>query len=317
MSLFSTNAALQHTLTTKVHRPMGGIAGLREVHDDVSCLTVLAFPMTMVKDVALACTCLTACYILADHEKAYIGETTKSGRRWVDHAADPSKAFAREVYVVMAPGKSWFDKDAVLYLQYRLTAMAEQAGLIEVVKGVNPQAIELAHDKRGSLDHLLFEYGERLLFDVGCRVFRSNFHSQRPDRQQTVETIETAVEADEAGPMQIGVIASPPLGSELELAYGDLWARGYPAKDGFVVMAGSELRSTVNPSTNQALHARRAELASAEALAPVPGVESRSRLQVAVWFPSAAIAAKTLTGAHVDSSKWVQPSYPQPILIAA
>jgi len=317
MSLFSTNAALQPTLTTKVHRPMGGIAGLREVHDDVSCLTVLAFPMTMVKDIALACTCMTACYILADHEKAYIGETTKSSRRWVDHAADPSKTFAREVYVVMAPGKEWFDKDAVLYLQHRLTGMAEQAGLVEVVKGVNPQAVNLAHDKRASLDHLLFEYGERLLFDVGCRVFRSNFDSPRRD-QQAAENIETtAIEADEAGPMQIGVIATPPLGSELELAYGELWARGYPAKDGFVVMAGSEVRGTVNPSTNQSLHTRRAELAAAQALAPIPGVEGRSRLQVAVWFPSAAIAAKTLTGAHVDSSKWVPARYPQPILIAA
>jgi hypothetical protein len=37
---------------------------------------------------------------------------------------------------------------------------------------------------------------------------------------------------------------------------------------------------------------------------------------VAVRFPSAAIAAKVITGAHVDSSKWVQPRYPQPILIA-
>jgi len=203
-----------------------------------------------------------------------------------------------------------------VYLQYRLTAMAEQAGLVEVVKGVNPQAIELAQEKRVSLDHLLSEYGERLLFDAGCRVLRSNFASQRRDRLAT-ETVEMAVDADEAGPMQIGVIASPPLGSELELAYGDLWARGYPAQDGLVVMAGSEVRGKVNPSVNQALHTRRAELAAAQASAPIAGVEGRSRLRVAVWFASAAIAAKTLTGAHVDSSKWVQPRYPQPILIAA
>jgi hypothetical protein len=236
MSLFSTNAAVQQTSTTKIHRPMGDIAGLREVHDDVSCLTVMAFPMTMVKDIALACSCM-ACYILASHEKAYIGETTNPGRRLADHAADPSKAFAREVYVVTAPRKNWFDRAAVVYLQYRLTGMAEQAGLVEVVKGVNPQAIELAHDKRASLDHLLFEYGERQLFDAGCRVFRSNFDSQRRDRQ-AVETIEAAVDADEAGPMQIGVIASPPIGSELELAYGDLWARGYPSS--IQVVCGGE-----------------------------------------------------------------------------
>jgi hypothetical protein len=40
------------------------------------------------------------------------------------------------------------------------------------------------------------------------------------------------------------VISTPPLGSELELTYSGLWAHGYPAQDGFIVMAGSELRST-------------------------------------------------------------------------
>jgi len=52
-------------------------------------------------------------------------------------------------------------------------------------------------------------------------------------------------------------------------------------------------------------------------LVPIPGVEDRERLCVAVRFPSAAIAAKVVTGAHVDSSKWQAPRYPRPILIAA
>ena len=33
--------------------------------------------------------------------------------------------------------------------------------------------------------------------------------------------------ADEAGPMEIGVAATPPMGGELDLAYGELWARGF------------------------------------------------------------------------------------------
>jgi hypothetical protein len=316
MSLFSTNSAMQPTLTTKVHRPMGGIAGVRELHDDISCLTVLAFPMAIAKDIALASTFLPACYILADHKTAYIGETTKPGRRLADHAADASKDFAREGYVFAAPGKEWFDRGAILYLQHRMTTMAQQAGLVEVVKGVNPQLVELAHEKRASLDHLFSEYGERLLFDAGCRVFHSNFPSQRGELQ-AVENADLVVDGVEARPMKIGVIASPPLGSELELAYGDLWARGFPAQEGFVVMAGSEVRGTVNPSVTQSVHTRRADLAAAEALAPIRGLDDRSRLRVAVWFESPAIAAKILTGAHVDSSKWQAPRYPRPIVIAA
>ena len=82
-----------------------------------------------------------------------------------------------------------------------------------------------------------------------------------------------------------------------------------------MVVAGSEMRSIVNPSVNPIIHTRRAELAAADALLAIPGVQDRLRLCVPVWFPSAAIAAKVITGAHVNSSKWVAPRNPRPILI--
>jgi hypothetical protein len=44
MTLFSANDSVQPACTNNVHRPMGDIAGLREVHDDVGRLTVSAFP---------------------------------------------------------------------------------------------------------------------------------------------------------------------------------------------------------------------------------------------------------------------------------
>ena len=97
MTLFSTNSSVQ-AACTNVHRPMGGIEGLREVHDDVGRLTVSAFPVAMVKDMSMARACVPACYILADHCTAYIGETGNVGRRLTDHSRDQSKAFAREVY---------------------------------------------------------------------------------------------------------------------------------------------------------------------------------------------------------------------------
>ena len=311
MSLFSTGNSVQPP--NIVHRPLGGIAGYREIHDDVSRLSVAAFPMAMAREIAAARVAMPSAYILADHETAYIGETGNFGRRILEHAADPSKAFAREVYVVSGFERAWFDKTAAIYLQHRLTGIADNAGLVEVVRGVNPQLLELPSHRRASFDRYV-EDAERLLFDAGCRVLQSNFSGHRQMRQAG-ETA-TAIGPDETGPMQIGVIATPPPGNELELAYVDLWARGYPAKDGFVVMAGSELRTAVNPSAQEIVHTRRSELGDAKALAEIPGIRDRLRLLVAVWFPSAAIAAKVVTGAHVNSSKWVQPRYPQPILIA-
>lgn len=310
MTLFSDNGSVQ-AACTNVHRPFGGIEGLREVYDDVGRLSVSAFPFAMVKDMSMARAAVPACYILADHNAAYIGETGNIGRRLSDHYRDQSKAFTKEVYVVSGYEGAWLDTTAALYLQYRFTKIAEQADLVNIIKGVNPQVLELPRHRRASLD-IFVEHGERLLFDAGCRVLRSNFASQR---RPVVET--EAVAADDTGPMQIGVVATPPIGSELELAYSDLWARGFPTPEGFVVMAGSEIRSTVNPSAPPIMKARREELTDAEALMAIPGVQDRQRLCVAVCFPSAAIAAKVVTGAHVDSSKWQPPRYPQPILIAA
>ncbi|MDF0492246.1 hypothetical protein [Bradyrhizobium yuanmingense] len=292
---------------------MGGIAGPREVHDDVGRLTVSVFPFSMVKDVSLTLAAVPACYILADHATAYIGETGNAGRRLGEHSGDPLKAFAREVYVISGYQRAWFDKTAAIYLQFRLTQIAEQANLVDILKGTNPQVLELPNHKRASLDHFV-EHGERLLFDAGCRVLRSNFASQRR-KPEAVDT-DMAMAADDNRPMQIDVMDLSPLGNELELDYCDLWARGYPVRDGFVVTAGSEVRSLVNQSVNPILHTRRAELAAADALSPIPGIQDRGRLRVAVCFPSAAIAAKVVTGAHVNSGVWVNRRYPKPILIA-
>lgn len=309
MTLFSNESSVQ-AACTNVHRPMGGIEGLREVHDDVGRLSVSAFPVAMIKEMSMSRAAVPACYILADHATAYIGETGNVGRRLSDHYRDQTKAFAKEVYVVSGYQGGWLDTTAALYLQYRFTRIAEQAGLVDIMKGVNPQVLELPSHRRAALD-IFVEHGERLLFDAGCRVLRSNFATQRRAAAKT-ET----VEPEDTGPMQIGVVTTPPVGSELELAYGDLWARGFPAAEGFVVMAGSEVRKAVNPSAPPIVASRRDELTEAEALVPIPGVLDRERLCVAVCFPSAAIAAKVVTGAHVDSNKWQAPRYPRPILIA-
>jgi hypothetical protein len=214
MPFLSTNGSVQAACTHTIYRPIGDVAGLREVHDNVSRIIVSAFPFAMVNDTALAHLVVPGAYILADHEAAYFGESTDVRRRLSQHACDPSKAFAREVYVVSSFEKFWFDKTAAIYLQQRYTEMAEQAGLVEVIKGANPQVLELSDCERAPLDQYV-EFGERLLFDAGCRVFRSNFASQRG---KAVEAA-TASGPDEAGPIRIGVIATPQIGSELELDY--------------------------------------------------------------------------------------------------
>jgi hypothetical protein len=129
MSFFSDLKPTGAPCTTFVHRPAGGIAGFREVFDEASRIAVTAFPMTALKNIALGTTAVTACYILADHERVYIGESGHAGRRLSEHATDPSKSFARKAYVISGGGNASFDKTAALYFQLCLILRAPRRRL--------------------------------------------------------------------------------------------------------------------------------------------------------------------------------------------
>lgn len=324
MSFFrSTPSALSsEESSTIVHRIGPDIIGIREVIDEVSGLTIHAFPMTLVRDIVPARAMMTACYVLAGNDRLYVGESTRIGRRLCDHAADPTKAFAQEVFVITNEGSQPFDKAAVLFLQHHFSRAAEEAGLVIMQKGTGAPALDLSRHRAAYFRHMAL-IGERLLFDAGCRAFHC-----AGDRRQVVaadaepEPIPEVgcvdlTPSDDGGPMEIGVVAIPAGAVEYQLAYGDLWARGYPADGGFVVAAGSEVRSEINASVNPILHTRRDELEGAGVLAGIPAVADRRRLLASVWFPSPAIAAKVITGAHVASNKWTAVHDPRPFVLAA
>jgi hypothetical protein len=310
MTLPAANDPVSPGRTTTIYRPRGGIEGSREIHDEISNVTVTCFPWAVVREARA----VPAGYILAAHGIGYFGETEDAKRRMGEHARDLAKNWVREAYIVTGvgnPSELWSDPTTAEYIQYRFTELAEQAGLVDIVKGANARIPDLSTFRRATLESLV-ERSLPLLFDAGCRVFHSNFGSMRrvpPDAEM--------VGQEEAGSMKIGVLAAPPLGSELEISYVDLWARGYPTdRGGFVVMAGSEVRSTSNPSGRTWVDNFRTELREAGALLAIPGLADRERLCAAVQFDSASSAAKLVTGSR-DGGKWISLRYPQPILSAA
>ena len=308
MTLLSVNDPMQLARTTIVYRPSGGIEGYREVLDKTSALAVLCFPYAAVREVLRPSK--PGCYIFADDEKAYIGQTTEVDRRLLEHARDPAKGFAREAYVIVgagAEGRLRFNSTAAQFLEYHLTNLAEEAGLVQIVKGTNPTLPDVDEYERATLN-IFVQHGLAFLFDAGCRVFTSNLSNRRAAGD--IDTV------GPAGPMEIGVIAAPPVGSELELSYGGLWARGYSNGRGFVVMAGAEVRADVNPSAWDWVKTDREKLRAAGALLSIPGVEDRERLCVAVQFDSPSSAAKVVTGSR-DGGRWLAPRHPQLLLTAA
>lgn len=307
MTVPFANDPMPLSRTTIVYRPIGGIEGYREVRDRTTSIIVLCFPYVAGRE--LPKPAKPACYIFANAEAAYIGETNDFDRRFGQHVRDPSKAFAREVYVVTGAGNEsrlWFNSTAVKYFQYQLNNLAEQAALVELIKGVNPTLPEIDECERATLD-ILVQHSLALLFDAGCRIFRSNCAKQLRTSTADVDT------AGPVGPMEIDVVAIPPVGGELALAYGDLWARGYHNELGFVVMAGSEVRANVNPSAWDWIDEERNRLTTAGALLDMPGLPDRKRLCVAVQFDSPSSAAKVVTGSR-DACRWITPRFPRPML---
>lgn len=310
--------------TTIIHRTGGLIAGVRELTDDATRLSVLAFPLGQLAEAArFRGLAVPACYILSGEGRVYIGESGNVARRLAEHQADPAKSFARDVFVVSGFDDRWFDKTAAVHFQYALTQAAEAARLATLLKGTNPQSLDLPPWRLTTFRRLIGD-AERLLFDAGCRAF----HSNDPVRVESSTGIAPQVtlvdsdltgsdDRDDAGVMHVGVSTTPIGVAEYELLYGSVWARGYAYGEDFVVAAGSEIRVAINPSVNPIVHTRRQELQDNKVLMPIAGIDDRWRLAVAVAFPSPAIAAKIVCGAHVNASRWTLLDHPRPLVIAA
>jgi hypothetical protein len=313
--------------TTIIMRDGADLCGPRLITDDAVILGVRAFAFADIATVAAAGGLAVAgSYLLAGTDTAgeavYVGESGNLARRLQEHAADPNKAFATDVYVVCGFERR-LDKDDAVHLQMRLGQLIEGAGVARLVNRASPCAADLPPWRIASLDRMLADVLP-LLFDAGCRCLvrpRAQAVPIQADPPATAAPAapanDDAEDGDEAGIMLIGVTTVPMGVEEQELAYAGLWARGYEHQDRFVVAAGSEMRAMANASAIPPTLARRQRLIDTFAAVPIAGTPDRLRLQVAVAFPSRAIAAKVLSGAHLGSDKWRPLRAAAPFIIAA
>jgi hypothetical protein len=308
------NIAASSGHTTIIHRRNGDTIGYREVTDEAARTAVRAFPFASASAVAKTGKLgAFGAYLLCGGAQIYVGESRDPGRRLTEHAADEAKSFAKEVYVIAAFDGPPLDRPSIQYLQARLTEVAEAARRMEVVKGVAPCTVDLHHTRIDTLEHMLAD-AFRLLYDAGCRTFEG---CESPRAQLFGDGSESDADEDlnDTGSMKIGVAGIPAGVQEFELRYTDgITARGYASTDGFVVVAGSEFRASVNESAQRLTADRHRSLKEKGLLEPISGVKDRLRLVIAVDFPTMATAAKTVCGAHVGASKWC-PLQPPPVVV--
>lgn len=302
--------------TSIVFRSCGGITGLREAIDETANLSVIGFPIEQLDHVlAVRSLAFPACYILAGPSTAYVGESGNVAIRLAQHFTDQTKNFATEAFVIGATNERCLDKTVAIFLQHHVSKAIEASALASLTKGKSPQSIELPLWRRSSLEQLALS-ARRLLFDAGCRALDSN--NPRVLLSAATDFISepegAIVDPDEDEALTIGVPLAPDGCEEFQLIYANIWARGHQYHENFVIHAGSEIRIGINQSVNAIYRKRRRQLVDARALEPIRGVDDRQRLTVSVACPSAAIAAKVVTGAHVNANAWQK--LRQPILIA-
>lgn len=283
--------------TQTVYRPFGGVEGYRLISDPAGQLAVTTFPMEMARRLAASFDQWSGCYLLAGDGHAYIGQTRCAMKCIAEHAADPAKAFAAEVFLIHRqeepPKMDWSTR---LYLEHRLTELAKQAGLVRLASA-EPRDLPWRLEQAATFE-LLVAQARRLLFDGGCRVLDGNL-----PRQPAAQTKDDdGDDAEEAVEIACSTRAAP---QAFEFDYCGIWARGYHTDHGFVVAAGSELRATQTSSLRQNIKKLRADLLARGVVAPIAGVD-RLRFQVDWCFFSPAVAAKFVAGAHVAGNKWMR-----------
>jgi hypothetical protein len=328
MTITNMPAALRQG-TSIVTRESDNLHGPRLVTDEATPICVRAFAFGEIATaVATGGLNTPGAYLIVGKEGAEDvarpGESGNLGRRLQEHAGDSNIAsFAREVFVLCGLDRR-LEKQVAVHFQKLINEQVERTGVARLIQGVSPCSADLPPTRIVSLDRM-FADALPLFYDAGCRCLTPPLPipaaallklAEATAAPALVPEADIPTEADDDGPMEIGVTTVPVGVEELALSFCDLWARGYEHQGRFVVAAGSEMRKVANPSANEHTVTRRKRLIETGTAKEIDGVDDRYRLQVAVAFPSRAIAAKVLCGAHVGSEKW-RPLCARPYVIAS
>ncbi|WP_448030761.1 hypothetical protein [Bradyrhizobium liaoningense] len=300
---FSSDTPLQlQPCTHIIYRPFGGVEGYRLISDPAGRLAVTTFPMEMARRLAASFDQWSACYLLAGEGQVHIAQSRCAMKAIAEHAVDPAKAFASEVFLIHAQEEPrTMDWSTRLFLEHRLTELAKQAGLVRLANTVEPRVPPWRVEHAATL-----EQTRRLLFDAGCRVLDRNLPSQPSAQGKGYDSGDAEKAVDIACPTR-------PEPEEFAFRYCGIWARGHRDHEGhFVVRAGSEVRKMQTASLRKNIKKLRADLLASGIVVPIVGRKDRLRFQVDWCFFSPAVAAKFVAGAHISATKWVR--VPEPIV---
>ncbi|MGH6672215.1 MAG: hypothetical protein ACRECV_09620 [Xanthobacteraceae bacterium] len=271
----------------------GHIRGLREIDSCGSILRVRAAPFSQ-RDRIVSLGDLTYITYLVDVPQLYTGHG-KADRKIGDRLA-PEALEQAQVYVICSLDPR-FDKDSASYIEARLIQIAHDLG-VPLTNERHPyghDGLRICPNREQLVVH-----AEALLIAASFRRF-DDARQADPDRRFHVAATADLHDVRVIPPNDLTI---PGGAKRKRLVHKTLQAEGYWFDGRFVVLPGADYCTRTKSGVSPDNRRRREAIGALDIFEELPGVTDRLRLCVGLDCKSPPIAAKVITGEHLNNSAW-------------
>jgi hypothetical protein len=282
------------------------VSGLRNVDSFGSILQVCAAPFSDLNQLMTTVSPQAYVAYLIDAAKIYTGHG--NGDRKIGERLKPEELNQAQVYVIYSLDPR-YDKRVAAYVEARLIDVAFELG------------IPLANSKRPfgrnglricPNQEQLVVHAEFLLKVAGFR----RFWEARQDNTDRPARVAATADLHDMFVVEPEDLVIPDTAVLKRLVHTKLQAEGYQVGKRFLVMPGADYCHETKSGLSDDNRARRKVIEELNKqdhlLQELLGITDRRRLRVGLDCRSAPIAAKIITGEHVDNDAWEEVPLPAP-----
>jgi hypothetical protein len=299
--------AISHPRLTLVTRSVfvdGSVSGLRNFDSCGSILQVRAAPFADLDRLMITPSRLTHVTYVIDAPRIYTGQG--KGTRKIGDRLDPEELEQAQVYIIHSLDPR-YDKLAVSYVEDRLIDTADELG-VPLANRTQP----FGRDGLCICPNLeqLVVHAEFLLAVAGFQRFEE-VRLTNPGRPARLAATADLHDVRIIEPEDVSIPADAVI---MRLVHRSLQAEGYEIGERFVVLPGADYCYETKSGLSDDNRARREAIErlnkQEDLLQELPGVTDHCQLRVGLDCKTAPIAAKIVTGEHLDNRAWAAAPLP-------
>jgi len=295
-----TNSHPRCTLVTQSVFVDDPVSGLRNIDSFGSILRVCAVPFSELNQLMTTVSPQAYVAYLIDAAKIYTGHG--NGNRNIGERLKPEELKQPQVYVIYSLDPR-YDKRVASYVEARLIDVAYELGvpLANSNRPFGRNGLRICPNQEQLVVHARF-----LLAVAGFR----RFEDARQDTTSRPARVAATADLHDVRPIEPEAMAIPANVALLRIVHRNLHAEGYAVGKRFVVLPGADYCYETKSGLSDDNKSRREALEQLNILEELPGVTGRARLRVGLDCKSAPIAAKILSGEHLDNAAWQEAPLP-------